>query len=112
MGHGPQIEGAFVDSLRIYSYDNMFSNIKNEVSDADFTIANLEVTLAGKPYQGYPKFSSPDALALACKNNGIDGFVMANNHSCDRGDKGIIRSIEVVEKLNLLASPASAPTYK
>ena len=102
MGHGPQIEGAFVDSLRIYSYDNMFSNIKNEVSDADFTIANLEVTLAGKPYQGYPKFSSPDALALACKNNGIDGFVMANNHSCDRGDKGIIRSIEVVEKLNLL----------
>ncbi|MEC8604050.1 MAG: CapA family protein, partial [Bacteroidota bacterium] len=64
MGHGPQIEGAFVDSLRIYSYDNMFSNIKNEVSDADFTIANLEVTLAGKPYQGYPKFSSPDALAL------------------------------------------------
>ena len=22
MGHGPQIEGAFVDSLRIYSYDN------------------------------------------------------------------------------------------
>ncbi|MBG16551.1 MAG: capsule biosynthesis protein CapA [Crocinitomicaceae bacterium] len=102
MGHGPQIKGAYNDSTKTYSYNDMFTYIKDEVSDADFTIANLEVTLAGKPYQGYPKFSSPDALALACKNNGIDGFVMANNHSCDRGDKGIIRSIEVVEKLNLL----------
>ena len=102
MGHGPQIKAAFNDSSKTYSYQNMFKYIKEEVSDADFTIANLEVTLAGKPYQGYPQFSSPDALALACKNNGIDGFVMANNHSCDRGSDGISRTIDVVEKLNLL----------
>ena len=102
MGHGPQIKAAFNDSSKTYSYESMFKHIKEEVSDADFTIANLEVTLAGKPYQGYPQFSSPDALALACKNNGIDAFVMANNHSCDRGADGIARTIDVVEKLNLL----------
>ncbi|MDG2369162.1 MAG: CapA family protein [Flavobacteriales bacterium] len=102
MGHGPQIKAAFDDSSKTYSYKDMFKHIKEEVSDADFTIANLEVTLAGKPYQGYPQFSSPDALALACKNNGIDAFVMANNHSCDRGGDGIKRSIDVVEKLSLL----------
>ncbi len=102
MGHGPQIKAALNDSSKTYSYQDMFKHIKEEVSDADFTIANLEVTLAGKPYQGYPQFSSPDALALACKTNGIDAFVMANNHSCDRGGDGIKRSIDVVEKLNLL----------
>jgi len=102
MGHGPQIKAALNDSSKTYSYQDMFKHIKEEVSDADFTIANLEVTLAGKPYQGYPQFSSPDALALACKTNGIDAFVMANNHSCDRGGDGIKRWIDVVEKLNLL----------
>ncbi len=102
MGHGPQIKAALNDSSKTYSYQDMFKHIKEEVSDADFTIANLEVTLAGKPYQGYPQFSSPDALALACKSNGIDAFVMANNHSCDRGGDGIKRSIDVVDKLNLL----------
>ena len=102
MGHGPQIKAAFNDSTKTYSYNSMFKYINKEVEAADFTIANLEVTLAGKPFQGYPQFSSPDALALACKNNGIDAFVMANNHSCDRGADGIIRSIDVVEKLNLL----------
>ena len=42
MGHGPQIKAAFNDSSKTYSYENMFKYIKEEVSDADFTIANLE----------------------------------------------------------------------
>ena len=41
MGHGPQIKGAFNDSTKTYSYNDMFTYIKDEVSDADFTIANL-----------------------------------------------------------------------
>ena len=38
---------------------------------ADVAIANLEVTLAGPPYKGYPQFSSPDALARALKDIGF-----------------------------------------
>ncbi len=102
MGHGPQIKSAYIDSTDTYSYENIFKYIKDEISDADFTIANLEVTLAGEPYKGYPQFSSPDALGEACKNNGIDAFVLANNHSCDRGKNGIIRTIETSDRLNLL----------
>ena len=102
MGHGPQIKSAYVDSTNTYSYENVFKYIKNEISDADFTIANLEVTMAGKPFKGYPQFSSPDALGEACKNNGIDAFVLSNNHSCDRGKDGIIRTIETTEKIGLL----------
>lgn len=102
MGHGPQITSAYIDSTKEYSYESIFKYIKNEVSDADYTIANLEVTLAGEPFKGYPRFSSPDALAQACKNNGIDAFVMSNNHSCDRGGSGIKRSIDVVDELGII----------
>ena len=65
-------------------------------------MANLEVTLAGPPYMGYPQFSSPDELAVACKNNGMDVLLTANNHSCDRKNKGVIRTVEVLDSLKIL----------
>ena len=92
MGHGPQIRAAYQDSSKTYNYNEVFSPLKEIASSVDFAIANLEVTLAGPPFEGYPKFSSPDELAVACKNNGIDALVTANNHSCDRGDEGLIRT--------------------
>jgi Bacterial capsule synthesis protein PGA_cap. len=54
MGHGPQIKAAFNDSTKTYSYNSMFKYINKEVEAADFTIANLEVTLAGKPLSRIP----------------------------------------------------------
>lgn len=102
MGHGPQITAAYDKKTDSYSYDDVFKYVKPQIESADFCIANLEVTLAGPPYKGYPQFSSPDALAYACKNNGIDAFVTSNNHSCDRGDSGILRTIDVIDTVGLL----------
>jgi poly-gamma-glutamate synthesis protein (capsule biosynthesis protein) len=101
MGHGPQIQSAFNLQTNLYSYDTVFHYIKSILSEPDFTIANLEVTLAGEPYTGYPQFSSPDALVSACKNAGIDFLVTANNHCCDRGLKGINRTIDVLDSLQI-----------
>ena len=98
MGHGPQINSAYDSVSDTYCYDTVFSRIKPFIELADVAIANLEVTLAGKPFSGYPQFSSPDALASALKNAGIDALVTANNHSADRGKQGIIRTIEVLNK--------------
>ena len=78
MGHGPQIKAAWDDSLNSYNYDEVFKPVEQLISSVDFAIANLEVTLAGPPYKGYPQFSSPDDLAVACKKSGIDVFVTAN----------------------------------
>ena len=85
MGHGPQIKSAWNDSLKKYDYNEVFKPVGDIISSVDFAVANLKVTLAGPPFDGYPQFSSPDELAEACKNNGIDVLVTANNHSCDRG---------------------------
>ena len=99
MGHGPQIKSAWNDSLKKYDYNEVFEPVEDIISSVDFAVANLEVTLAGPPFDGYPQFSSPDELAEACKNNGIDVLVTANNHSCDRGSKGIQRTNQVLDSL-------------
>src|SRR5512137_2745044 len=85
MGHDEQIWSAENRQTHTYYYDDVFQYVKDDISQADIAIANFEVTLAGAPYTGYPAFSSPASLALACKNAGIDIFAVANNHAADRG---------------------------
>ena len=101
MGHDSQINAAYDASSRSYDYDRVFAKVSPIFKSHDFAIANLEVTLAGKPFKGYPQFSSPDELAVAAKNSGINTLVTANNHSCDRGKQGIIRTIKVLDSLGI-----------
>lgn len=101
MQHLPQIESAWNDSLKIYQYDSCFKYVRKFISSADIAIANLEVTLAGKPYTGYPQFSAPDELAAALIYAGVDIVGTANNHSCDRGKNGIERTIRVLDSMGL-----------
>jgi poly-gamma-glutamate synthesis protein (capsule biosynthesis protein) len=108
MGHGGQVRAAFDENTKTYSYDSTFSRIAPAFALTDLAIANLEVTLAGEPYSGYPQFSSPDALADGLKTAGIDALVTANNHSVDRGKNGIIRTIDVLNNRGI----PFAGTYK
>ena len=101
MGHDSQIAAAFDKEKNSYNYDKVFEKISPTIKSSDFAIANLEVTLAGPPYVGYPQFSSPDELAISCKKSGIDILVTANNHSCDKGKKGLIRTIDILDSLNI-----------
>jgi poly-gamma-glutamate synthesis protein (capsule biosynthesis protein) len=101
MGHDEQIWSAENRETHLYNYDDVFQYIKPVIADADIAIANFEVTLGGPPYTGYPQFSSPDDLAVACKNAGIDYLVTANNHAADRGKKGIISTINKLDSIGI-----------
>jgi poly-gamma-glutamate capsule biosynthesis protein CapA/YwtB (metallophosphatase superfamily) len=101
MGHDTQIASAYDGQTNTYNYDDVFRYISPLISEPDITVANLEVTLAGPPYKGYPQFSSPAELAVACKNAGIDYFVLSNNHSADRGRQGIISTIHKLDSLGI-----------
>jgi poly-gamma-glutamate synthesis protein (capsule biosynthesis protein) len=101
MGHDTQINAAWDSLSGEYYYDNCFQFVKPIFEKADFTICNLEVTLAGPPFKGYPQFSSPDALAVALKNAGVDVLATANNHSCDRRKQGVERTIHVLDSLKI-----------
>jgi poly-gamma-glutamate synthesis protein (capsule biosynthesis protein) len=101
MGHEPMIGAAFSESKGVYEYAHWFQYIQEIVHSFDYTCANLEVTLAGKPYSGYPQFSSPDAFAQGIFAAGFNIFVTANNHSQDRGKKGVERTILMLDSLGI-----------
>ncbi len=102
MGHGAQINAAYNAETKNFDYQPVYRYIKPYISQADIAVANLEVTLAGPPYKGYPRFSSPDELAAALKDAGFNLLVTANNHSLDRGTKGLNRTIQVLDSLEFI----------
>ncbi len=102
MQHMPQVDAAWNNDLGVYNYDSCFKYINPWLRSADLAIANLETTLAGKPYSGYPAFSSPDELVNGMLNAGIDIVGTANNHCCDRGRTGIERTVTVLDSLGMV----------
>ncbi len=101
MGHDSQISSAYNATTKVYDYTSCFQFAKPYLQAADLTIANLELTLAGPPYKGYPQFSSPDELVVALKDAGFDVLVTANNHCVDRGRKGLERTVEMLDSCNI-----------
>jgi poly-gamma-glutamate synthesis protein (capsule biosynthesis protein) len=97
MQHQSQLENAFRNGK--YDYSSYFQYVKNEISRADLAIVNLEGTLGGAPYKGYPMFCFPDAFAVALKEAGFTLFLTANNHALDTYSKGINRTIDVLDSL-------------
>ncbi len=104
MGHDTQIASALATGEPGYDYKPCFQYLRPYLQEADLVIGNLEVTFAGEPYKGYPAFSSPDELARALKWAGFDILVNANNHALDRGQKGLARTIEILEQEGLVQS--------
>ncbi|MEJ1241566.1 CapA family protein [Chryseolinea sp. T2] len=101
MGHDSQIASAYEAKSNQYNYSSCFKFVTPVIEAPDLAIANLEVTLAGPPFQGYPQFSSPDALAVQLKTSGFDALVTANNHCVDRGKKGLERTIMRLDSLGM-----------
>lgn len=104
MGHMPVVNAAKVDSTDSYNFAPSFEYIFDYITQADFAVANLEVPLAGKPYSGYPQFSSPDELAAGLKETGFDVLINANNHALDRGKIGFLRTLDVLDTLKLITT--------
>jgi poly-gamma-glutamate synthesis protein (capsule biosynthesis protein) len=101
MQHGPQISAARNEKTDAYDYDASFQFVKPILESKDLAIANLEITHAGKPYAGYPQFSAPDELSAALQTAGFDVIITANNHSCDGGSKGVIRTLDILDQLKI-----------
>ncbi|MFZ6014367.1 MAG: CapA family protein, partial [Bacteroidota bacterium] len=102
MQHDSQISDAYDHVRKKYDYSPCFQFVKRYTQAADLALGNLELTLAGPPYKGYPQFSSPDELLVALKDIGMDVLVTANNHCVDTGKKGLERTILMLDSLDIL----------
>lgn len=108
MQHQAQINAAHTSTG--YDYSDCFKFVKEEIDRADIAIANLEVTLGGKPYRGYPAFSAPDEYLFAIRDAGFDILVTANNHCLDRGKKGLERTLLMLDSLQITHAGTYANT--
>lgn len=102
MSHMPQVKAAYNPQSKRHEYEHWFQFLKDTIASADFAIANLETPLGGEPYSGYPMFSAPDAFAEDLKKVGFDILVTANNHTVDKGRKGLERTLSILDSLNIL----------
>ena len=98
MMHSAQISNARKTDSG-YDFSTYFHLIEDRIKEADITVANMEFTLAGEPYTGYPCFSAPDTLASYLAECGFDVFLAANNHIFDKGSKGAERTLEIYRRL-------------
>ena len=101
MVHNYQYEAAYDSTKDEYDFSNNFTYVKKYLESADYTIGNLETTLAGRErgISGYPTFNSPDSFASEIKAAGYDLLTTANNHCVDKGVQGLERTIDVLNDL-------------
>ena len=92
-------------SQGVYDFSDFFKVADKRFKNADYSVANLEVTLAGptegKPYHGYsgyPAFNAPDCLLDTLKDAGFKMLLTANNHSYDTRMAGLVRTVSKVKE--------------
>ncbi|MBW8349002.1 CapA family protein [Bacillus sp. IITD106] len=86
-----------------YDFNPMFESVKSLLQKPDFLIANQESIPGGSEIgiTSYPSFNSPHEIVDALMNAGVDMVTTANNHSLDKGERGILSAISYYEKKNL-----------
>lgn len=104
MQHKAQLERArsLGAKEKRYDFDSCFALLTPALEDADYSIVNLELPLGGgNDYSGYPMFSAPDSYARALQDAGFDLFLTSNNHCLDRRDKGLRRTLDVLDSMKV-----------
>ena len=106
MSHGPQATAALRaggdrDNPADYDYSGCFRHVQDRFEAADFVVANMEFPCGVTPYSGYPHFSAPQSLAYEAQRAGIDLFLTANNHICDKGRTGIDSTYVIYTRMGI-----------
>ena len=105
MCEGPFLQAA-ENSDGTFSFSKAFLGLKELLEESDYVIGNLETPFAG-PEAGYTitedmySFNTPDDFAIAVQDMGVDLALTANNHCYDRGEKGLLRTLEVLDACGL-----------
>lgn len=99
MQHQAQLDAA--RNNKTYDYSQCFDDIATVVSDADYAVVNLETPVGAPPHTGYPCFNAPPAFVDALADAGFDMFLTANNHTLDRGPRGLRQTIAELDARKL-----------
>lgn len=101
--HNTNFWDAYDASTDSYDFSYVFEDIEKYFSSADIAVGTIETSFAGKEagYSNYPTFNSPEELATDLKELGYDVMAMATNHCLDKGYKGLVSTIEELDKAGI-----------
>lgn len=79
-----------------YDFKPMLQYVKPIVSKYDLAYYNQETILGGASlgYSSYPMFNSPQEVGDAFIDAGFDIASLATNHTMDKGEAGVLKSVE------------------
>ncbi|MEH7274220.1 CapA family protein [Neobacillus vireti] len=86
-----------------YDFNPIFANVKGILESPDILTANQESMLGGVGIgvSSYPMFNSPHEVADALVNTGVDIVSLANNHTLDKGERGIVSATDYLNSVGL-----------
>ena len=81
---------------RTYNFAPLFKNVSERISSADIAFVNQETLMCGDGYEFsyYPHFNGPQDLGYDIKEAGFDVVNIANNHMLDKGENGLLATID------------------
>ncbi|MDD2489919.1 MAG: CapA family protein [Bacilli bacterium] len=87
-----------------YNFSYLFEYITPLIKQHDLAFYNQETIIGGSElgYSSYPRFNTPHQFGDAMVNLGFNLIALANNHSLDKGEKGIENSIKYWQQHDVL----------
>ena len=106
--HGAVYQDAYIGNGN-YDFSYMFTDIKPLIENYDLKYYNQETIIGGKNLgvSHYPTFNSPDEIALNLIDLGFNVVSLANNHTLDKGEKGILYSVNFWRDKNVVVNGQS-----
>ena len=103
--HGAVYQDAYVGDNN-YNFSSMFEEIEPLIKDYDLKYYNQETIIGGKNLgiSHYPRFNSPDEIALNLLDIGFNIVSLANNHSFDKGEEAISYSVNFWKSKDAITS--------
>lgn len=91
------------DGKGAYNFMPMFEPVKELLRQSDITVANQESLTGGTALglSSYPMFNSPYEVGDALKDAGVDLVTMANNHTMDKGEKGVLSATSNWDRIGM-----------
>lgn len=101
--HKRVFKKAKTEDAQGYNFDEMLGEVKSLFNKDHLIIVNQESIIAGQEIglSDFPHFNSPVEIGYFLKENNVDIVNIANNHIMDRGEEGVLKSIENWEKIGL-----------
>lgn len=87
-----------------YNFDYAYQYTKPLVQGADLAILNQETPIANDKFEpsNYPMFNSPTQLGDEMISMGFNVFSHSNNHILDKGEKGLLYTLDYWKSRNML----------